>query len=220
MTVKWKHDKLGSFAFRFAYGWTRTVTRTGFNAFAYKGFSDRPTGKYELFIGADDEKDTPSPAMIDVALKTLADPAAMVALVINALWEDLNGSGPDSGMWWHGNLNDVTDRIRSEGYPLKKAQKARLDGPSDLLLWLRLSAITIRKARHKVTTAINPATGKRIKLDRVYPAHPPIAELHFSTPFEQEHSLGVLTNGSVILGIGYSTDADLFLTKQRQSGPK
>lgn len=215
MAAKWRHEKLGSFTYR--DDWTRTITCRAFNAFAYAGWFGHhrlPDGRYELSFGADDEKDCPSPAMVAVALKTLADPAATVTVVLTAIWEDIIGHGPDSGTWWHGNLDGVRNRIRSQAYPPKKAQEARLDGPSDLAPWLRLRCIVICKARKAVATAVNPATGKKIKLDRVYPAHPPIAELDFFAPFEEEHGLGVITDGLTVFGIGYSADVDLFLPRR------
>lgn len=38
----------------------------------------------------------------------------------------------------------------------------------------------------------------------------PIVELSFSAPFEDEHGVGVMTDGQSVLGIGYSCDVTPF----------
>jgi hypothetical protein len=213
MPDKWKHEELGVFTFNRRFGWVRMVTHKRFDAFTYdtgRGNAGHPTGKYTLVIPANGESGTPTRMMADVASKALAHPPRMVSMIVTALWEDFIGKGPDSRMWWHGNLKAVKQCISQRAYPPNKARIVRLDGPADLLPWMRLLTILIHEPRKATLTAINPVTGKVIKLDRTCSARPPLAEFSFSSPFEEEHGVGVLTDGTSVLGTGYSIDVNFF----------
>lgn len=191
MPDTWTHPELGQFKYD-APAWVATVRVPAFDAFSYDtgyGNAGKPNGQYELHFEADDEDETPSDAAVKVALAVLADPTRLVGRVISALWEDFNGRGPESGMWWHGDLDQVVEPLEDEGL----AAPAKAD---DLLPLLRLSQVTIRK-----NTAWDD--GK------------PCAELVFHAPFEEEHGVGVLTDGQAIFGTGYSVDVQPFKQPKR-----
>ena len=42
----------------------------------------------------------------------------------------------------------------------------------------------------------------------------PLAELSFAAAFEEEHGVGILTDGKAIIGIGYSSDVTPFKKKK------
>ena len=179
MASTWKHPQFGAFKFNGTV-WEGTVRAPGFDRFSYDtGYSNAgpPNGEYPLTFATESASETPSPVMVDLAQRVLADPAAMVATVTHALWEDFNGRGPGSRMWWHGDLEQIIEDVEEEG--LKPPA-----GPDDLLIILRLYGIAV-SAHH-------------------YGVDEPLAELGFWALFEPEHDVGVLTDGRVVRGIGYS----------------
>jgi hypothetical protein len=188
MASTWTHPKRGQFKYD-GTGWLGEVDAPGFDAFQYdSGYSNAgpPTGKYELLFEADSEKDVPSAAAVALAEKVLADPAKLVTKVTAALWGDFTGRGPGSGMWWHGDLDQVAEAMDDADLPPPQ-------GPDDLLNLMRLFQITIRKG----------ADG----YDK------PVAELCFWAPFEEEHNVGVLTDGEKVLGAGYHIDVRPFMSE-------
>ncbi|MBC7806878.1 MAG: hypothetical protein H7145_12085, partial [Akkermansiaceae bacterium] len=137
LTVKtWDHPQWGQF--RYSGGaWEGSVSAPGFDAFAHDtGYRnvDMAAGEYELGFEADGESDLPSEAAMAVAAGVIANPAALVSRITAALWDDFNGRGPDSGMWWHGDLDTVREGI--EPAP---------EGPDDLPQLMRLNRVVILK---------------------------------------------------------------------------
>jgi hypothetical protein len=181
----WTHPRLGRFAHD-SLAWIGIVKAPAFDAFAYDtGYSNAgpPDGNYELAFDADDEEEQPSAGAIALAEKVLADAAALVPTVTKAIWEDFNGRGPDSGMWWHGDLSTVAEAMEDSGLP--PPTKA-----DDLLKVMRLFRISVRKN----------ADG----YDK------PVVELCFWAAFEEEHDVGVLTDGKSVVGIGHHIDVSAF----------
>ncbi len=186
MGSTWDHPQLGRFKFVDGVWWTTIVDVPAFKAFAYDtGFSNAPrsTGKHKLAFQADDEADAPSPAAIALASKVLANHAKLVAVVTHALWDDFNGRGPESGMWWRGDLAQVAEMMGADEPPTKA---------DDLLALMQVSQITVRKD--------------------VDGMDEPVVELSFHAEFDQEHGVGVLTDGDTVLGMGYSGEATPFET--------
>jgi hypothetical protein len=192
MPSTWCHPELGKFKHD-GIAWISTVSMPAFKAFAYDtGYSNarRSTGKHELAFEADDEDETPSAAAVALADKVLANQKEMVCKVTEALWKDFTGQGPESGMWWHGDLDQVAEAMDADEPPA---------GPEDLLKVLQLSQVTVRKEVHGYKK--------------------PVVELSFHAPFEEEHGVSLLTDGKEILGIGYSSDVTPFKpAKRRASG--
>jgi len=179
MGSTWDHAALGHFKYD-GTCWTTIVDVPAFGAFAYDtGYSNAPrsTGKHELAFQADDETDLPSPAAIALASKVLANQAKLVPTITHALWEDFNGRGPDSGMWWHGDLVQVAEMMGANQPPSAR---------DDLLALMQLSQITVCKD--------------------VEGHDDPVVELSFHADFDEEHGVGFLTDGETVLRIGYSGD--------------
>jgi hypothetical protein len=192
VATTWHHPEFGEFTFD-GYRWTATVDLPAFQRFGYTpsyGDQSPPSGTCELSVEVDDDGDggsepnPPSDEALALVSKVLAEQAHLAPKVVAALWDDFNGRGPRSGMWWHGGLDDVVEDVDPALSPL--------DGPDALYFWLRLSGIGVRWVR-------------RGSEDRR-----PVVELSFDAPFEEEHGVGVLTDGSAILGTGYSGDASPF----------
>jgi hypothetical protein len=181
VAATWNHPTLGRFEYD-GTGWTKTVDVPAFKAFSYDigtGKPSRSKGKHRLKFGAYDEGDLPTAAEIAVADQVLANHAALVGVVINALWEDFNGRGPDSRSW-HGNLEGVAKSFKSHKLPTPaKAQ--------DLLPALQVSSLYVCEG---------------------FPGHDagPLVELQFHAVFDEEHGVSVLTDGRSVLGIGANLD--------------
>jgi hypothetical protein len=184
--IRWSHPRWGRFKYN-GLAWSAPIVAPAFNAFSYDtGYSNarKPNGKYQLRFETDDESELPSNAAVSLAEKVLANPAGLVAKIIKALWDDFTGRGPGSTLWWHDSLDQVNAAILDENPKLSLPKKS-----ADLLPLLSFSQIT-------VSTRYDNAKS--------------LAELSFHAPFEGEHGVSVLTNGSKILGIGYTADVEPF----------
>jgi hypothetical protein len=181
MATTWDHPKLGRFEYGDDGGWMRLVDVPAFKAFSYDtgyGNAPRSKGKHKFVFAAWDKSALPSAAAVAVAEKVLANHAALVGVVTQALWDDFNGRGPGSGMWWHGNLERINKSFTFDKQPVPTK-------PQDLL------------------PALNPAA----MIVRDFPGYPsPMVELKFHAAFEEEHGVSVLTDGQLVLGIGYNLD--------------
>jgi hypothetical protein len=210
----WNHPKLGRFEYKHT-GWVATVDAPALDAFKCdeevdddyddgeddeddedehhddehhddehqddehedEGDDDGlPGGKYELEFEADDKKDLPTEEAVAVALRVIANNAALVPKITKALWEDFNGRGPDSGMWWHGDMDQVAQGM----------DRPPPRGPDDLLALMVATGIVIHK--------------------EVDGYERPVAEITFGAVFEEEHGVGILTDGRDVLGTGYIAD--------------
>jgi hypothetical protein len=183
MSATWNHPDFGEFTFD-GHAWTTSVEMPAFRRFSYVspyGEQGPPSGRCELNIGANDESDVPSAEMLTLVSKVLENQERLAPAIASALWADFNGRGPCSGMWWHGSLEQVTEDVDPDLPPLT--------GPDALFAWLRLSVVRVRKR----------GTGEKL-----------MVELAFEAPFEEEHGVGVLTDGVAILGTGYSYDVTPF----------
>ena len=191
MAETWEHPDLGRFVLDGGEGWRGTVAAPGFDVFAFDVGYDvgPPDGRYELVFrrggdfGAEDDADAPSEAEVAVARRVLADPAGLARTVAAALWDDFDGRGPGSGMWWQGDLAAVAEAMEGDEAPPPA-------GPDDVARLLRLGSIVIRESDDR--------PGK------------PVADLAFWASFEEEHGVGVLTDGETVLGLGYQSDAEPF----------
>ena len=187
MAAAWEHPQLGKFNYE-EPAWEGTVQAPAFDVFT---FDDRraklrePEQTYRISFEAEDENEKPSAEEIAVALAVLAE-AELPKKLMKALWDDFNGRGPKSGMWWHGQLEQVADGMaQKEGGPgvPKKAD--------DLRRLLRFRAFKVRKEARRYDK--------------------PVVELSFDAAFEVEHGLSVLTDGNKILGTGYNVDVGAFV---------
>jgi hypothetical protein len=185
----WSDPVLGTFELREDIGaWVATVRAPAFDRF-WDGCGERTTGDYRLWIkGA---QAPPSAEAIALAAALLVGQSTLVSTITQALWNDFTGDGPPSGMWWHGDLHQV-GRMSCGAPPT---------GPDDLLRMMVLDDIAVSKMSY-------------------YPAHlseeeretsdEPVAKFVFRAQFEQEHGVGVLTDGIRVLGLGYAGEAVRF----------
>ncbi|MDB5318495.1 MAG: hypothetical protein JWN40_126 [Phycisphaerales bacterium] len=187
MGKTWEHPQLGKLEYdRGRDAWTGTIGVPAFRAFTHTGDDDHVPGHCELTLEAEDDSDTPSPAAVAMALKLLAAQEKLVEALTTTLWDDFNGRGPRTGMWWHGDLSQVLENGEEEEVP-------PLSSASALLGWMHPTGIVVRHSG--------------IRSDQ-----PPLIELTCSAVFEEEHGVGILTDGERVLGTGYIYDVEPFQT--------
>jgi hypothetical protein len=102
--------------------------------------------------------------------------------IVKALWDDFNGVGPLSGMWWNGSIDEVAEDLEEE----------KLSGPNALYQFMTLSHLRVR-----------PEYSTPSK---------PMLEFAFHASFEEEHGVGILTDGTSILGSGYMMSVSPYKT--------
>ncbi len=187
MNANWTHPKLGSFSFD-QTAWVARVEMPAFKSFKFDpGFENagRSTGVHELAFVADDQNDTPTAEAVALAEKVLENQKPLVAVIAKALWADFEGEGPASGMWWHGDMDQVAEALAETIDVEEPPESAK-----ELLKYLSVSGVTVRKN-------VSGMNGL-------------IVEVGFHAGFEEEHGVGVLTDGQRIVGIGYSHDVKPF----------
>jgi predicted DNA-binding WGR domain protein len=131
----WAHTHLGHFKWD-GMDWTTMIEMPALRAFAYNAGdrgARRRKGKVPLVLQADDETGLPSKAAISAVLRILANQSKLVGAITKALWDDFNGRGPDSGMWWHGHLDEVAE-----------GAERLLTKRDDLLAVMSVSEISVR----------------------------------------------------------------------------
>ncbi|HTL30654.1 MAG TPA: hypothetical protein VL282_15590 [Tepidisphaeraceae bacterium] len=180
----WNHAKLGEFSYDYP-AWEGKIALPAFRHFTYEIIP--PRGQFELAFMMNDQEQLPSRSLVSVA-ERIMDKAPMLAReMIAALWDDINGEGPNSGIWWHGDFAFVASKIDQN--PLCEAV-GPLTEANDLYRLLGLQRISV----------LHDADA----FDR------PVAEFSFAAAFEDEYGVGIITDGNGILGIGYSADVTPF----------
>lgn len=181
--MSWTHPVWGEFKYD-CERWNGSTEIPSFKQFTYGtdlAGANPPAGRFELCFDADGEDDRPSAPTIALAERICSNQSVLVKKVIQALWDDFNGRGLSSGMWWHGDLEQVRDAMGPFDEPPESA--------NDLLRLLEADAVIIRKPREHGQL---------------------LAEICFHAAFEPEHGVGILTDGEAILGTGYILDVEPF----------
>ena len=110
----------------------------------------------------------PLAGAVEIALGVIANEAQGCHPWLFTLWNEFNGHGPKSEMWWFGDMETVAENF---GYD----ERPRPSGPDDLLSAMGFNGLSIRES--------------------LYGYKKPFAELTFSAGFEPEHGIGILTDG-------------------------
>src|SRR5687767_4295175 len=106
MDQTWSHPELGTFNFdEMDGGWVGTVKLPSFAPFRWDADRDQPAGEYMVQFESENATE-PAPASVAVALAVIRNEKKLPALVTQELWDEFNGRGGSSGMWWEGALND------------------------------------------------------------------------------------------------------------------
>jgi len=188
MTETWSHPELGTFKNDIEY-WESSLPIPGFAIYPLAeemtSADDQPLPEGHVlfrFMAADDMNDDvpPTDGQVTSALAFLKDAEAIAPRILDALWADINGNGPDSGMWWHGggiekiNESGMYEEIGAEPVTSKEA----------LLQTLEFAGVV-------VGIFDDPET----------------IEVNFNPQWEEEHGVGVLIKNGEVVGLGYMMDA-------------
>ncbi len=182
----WQHSELGKFKLTDT-GWQGQCTLPSFKMFRF----GRPgRSKLEiLFETENDSEDAPSSREISVAKRIIKNELALSKKLIRVLFDDLNGRGLNSGMWWHGDTESILEfmdeQLRSKcDLTLEDTIPKLIGSPS---IWIRKEVDYYKK---------------------------PCGVLLFDAAFDPEHGLGVLTDGVKIIGTGYQMSVGPFFEYQ------
>lgn len=182
MATTWKHPKLGEFK-PGGFGWEAILALPAFKAFSYDtGRSGRAKTKFSVSLEADQSTGKPSARSVALLEKIVSNQEKFSSLILNGLWDEFNGDGPDTNMWWNGDLDAINEQFEGAGLPL--AEEA-----ADLLPAMRLANVAIYKLQ---------------------PGNKTVADFIFNALFEQEHGLSVITDGKAILGTGFIGDVAMY----------
>jgi hypothetical protein len=187
----WKDAQLGTFMYDGHGWWSRTFELPAFSVFRYGGFNEPPAKAgspiVDILFEADDEKGIPTEGEIAVARRTIDNHRQLVSEGIVALFKDILGKGPDSGMWWHSDIENVREMVSGR---FVGPHESSLLEPEDLHLLMGKPSIVVQESG--------------------YGYDQPCAIICFEAIFEPEHGIGLLTDGNRILGIGYQMDVSPF----------
>jgi hypothetical protein len=179
MSTTWKHPQLGDFKYDSDEdGWAGQIELPAMKIFNWED-EEPSTGKYQLLFRNDDKK-LPSDGAVRIALAVLANQANLPQMVTGILWDQFNGRGAKSDMWWYGDMQQVTENFGYDELPAPER-------PEDLAPVMNFLRVNIYEEKYDY------------KL--------PFADLNFTALFEEEHGLSILTDGKIILGTGYMHDA-------------
>lgn len=188
--ASWTDPQLGMFKFN-EYQWEKTIEIEAFSIFPYGGFGnpneDNSSSNIVLGIEAEDECEIPSEQVIEVARLTIKNHQYLLREGIKALFNDLIGKGPDSGMWWHSAIDHVREIVANR---VDESTLAVLNKPEDLHALLGKPSIRVQEFG--------------------YGYDDPCSIISFEAVFEPEHGIGILTDGTQILGVGYEMDVSPF----------
>lgn len=184
MPETWNHPEMGEFKFDFER-WRGALIAKDLFAFEISEDDDLPDGAIELAFMIDEDEDdeaTPSEEQIQALMTAIENAAYLSSVVIDALWDDLSGEGPDSGMWWHGDLESVNE-----------------NGMFDLTGG---TPITDQATLHQSLSLTGLIVGGDYG--------PGVVSFDFSCDWEEEHGISVLIENEEVIGIGYWGDAMTF----------
>ena len=173
MSQTWKHPQLGTFklsnerdpswVYRFLAwvtslppfnlgnqpdpSWVGTCSLPAFKGFSFKweAHTPEPAAEYQLMFNGTGGRE-PSAGAVEIALRVIANQSKLPSVVTCALWEEFNGRGPKSGMWWYRGHDQVAENF---GYD----ERPRPAGPEDLLPAMRLTDLIIRESLYEYKKA-------------------------------------------------------------------
>lgn len=181
MADTWTH---GTFTHN-EVAWMGQISGQAYSLFPIPGdYEDVPEGSIELAFVTypHSEKDPPSDEHVKVMLELLAMGQSLAPKILKAVWDDFQGTGPNSGMWWHGDLEQV-----NEFGMMEELGDEPITDIESLRKTMELTSISIGHYHD-----------------------PDAVDICFSPSWEEEHGLGILIRDCEVAGIGYGHEPDLF----------
>jgi hypothetical protein len=176
----WNHPTLGRFDW-WDDRWQTAIHVPAFTAFSGNRASGLERSLYTLELSPGTNERTPSDAVVHLACRLIDDAEATRVRLLDALWNDILGSTPGSGEFWHGDLPAVTAMLAEAGLPEPVH-------PADLLPALGLQSIVLRTTDDGIL----------------------VGEFSFGSAIDPEHGIGILTDDKAVLGIGQMSNVETF----------
>ena len=131
----WRHPTLGTFN-REGDEICATVIIPAFRVYSYSSrpSSRRPSGKTVIRFTLKEQEDAPPKEHIALVEAVVRNASALATSIARSLWQDFQGKGRASGMWWHGDLDQVNENMDEE-----------LATEKDIYSSMRLQSITVRR---------------------------------------------------------------------------
>jgi hypothetical protein len=175
---------LGTFTFAFAFddgGWTATVAAPAFDAFVYdSGMGPDRRPTGRYTLAFEAENETDLPSAEAIAVAAAV--LTNAAALVPVVTRGLWDDFTGVGPYSGMWWHGDLESVAEEMPPL--------EAPDDLRLVLRITGVHVRKPN--------------------YVRDREMVELRFDAAFEQEHGIGVLTDGQRVLGNGYAYDVSPF----------
>lgn len=108
--TKWSHPDIGEFVYD-GFSWTKKVRITAFKKFTYNNCIKKSDARVNLEFTSDKEDDHPTEDCVSLVKLVLENQEDLAPKIVKALWDDFNGNKYKSGMWWHSNLEEVTEYL-------------------------------------------------------------------------------------------------------------
>ena len=182
---EFKHPTLGNLAYREEdEAWCGNARFDFLMRFSYPE-GDAPSDLVDVLIEGSPTETKPSEELVAVADQCLANFQDLVFSAMDHLIRDIDGNGPDSGVWWHDELEQVLDIINEE-----TSQPLALKSRDDLFRLLTPPDLRVQPYG--------------------YGFNKPCGIIGCESAIDIEHGVGWLTNGTRILGLGQRSDPSPF----------
>lgn len=179
----WEHEQLGKFTLG-ALGWVAEVAMPSFSRFD----TPIPKGEYQLVLERRYGEDAkPKVDILNTAVEIVGTEAQLSEAILQAVWDDLNGSGPDSRSRWFG-------KLAAEEIP--ELAVVPPNKPGDLVSHLEFLYLVV----------FSPPTDH----DCWGEFTSPIAMFNFNASWDCDHGLGVLVHEGEVVGIGEIAQVEPF----------
>jgi hypothetical protein len=185
----WKHPQLGTFTMRARFGrhlWENVLDLPAFAIFKFsRNGRFRGVKKLRCEIVGRESESTPLKSTIHLCERIAKNQDKLVRNIRDSLFQDINGEGKDSGMWWR--HDPIEFAVLCCEFLREKTRFSRVYHPEQIEMLIGGPTITIDQYSSD--------------------SKAPLAMINVSTYFKDEHGLGVLTNGNSVLGLGYAGEA-------------
>ena len=191
--TQWTDRELGVFKYDdLEDSWARQFDFPAWKPFSYRWYG-RNVGRSKVWLRfeAEDATQLPSKQAVAVARRVVKNHELLAQRIVNAVWNDLQGKGEDSGMWWHGDVRTINEMI---DIAFAKRKRKPFEKPEDLYQLIGSPRVWIQES--------------------IWLYEKPLAMINFDAAFDVEHGLGVLTNGNRVIGTGYQVSVSPYFKEQ------
>jgi hypothetical protein len=190
MASRWKHADLGVLTHSGSV-WKGVIDLPAFAAFSFDtGYDNAPRSTGRYELELSDPATPPAGELIACVLALRTHQQQVVSEIVRLLWASLTDTGRYIPI---GDRQAITETLTRQNIPAPRSAE-------DLLPLLQLYGISVQ--------------------GHAFEGDEPVIWLHFHAASEEEHGIGVLTDGQRVLGIGYAGDVQPFDWKPTKTKPR